>query len=114
MTGAKELLLTPEKEHKLRIEWRKLNPDARISWRDYLLTAQAKAGREGGFDEGVKKTTDAMDSTFSALLEEAKRKEKFRIIRWGGEPCPHGYLSPDTSKASRHECPECWQALRRR
>jgi len=33
-----------------------------------------------GFDEGVRRTTDAMDSTFSTQLEEAKTQERERIL----------------------------------
>ena len=35
-----ELLLTIDEEHRLRLEWELLNPDTRISWRDYWLTGQ--------------------------------------------------------------------------
>lgn len=31
----------------------------------------------------------------------------------GTNPCPHNYQTADTSKASKHECPECWYELKK-
>jgi len=45
---------------------------------------------------------------FGIVVAKAQLK---KVHGWGDEPCPHGYLAPDTSKANKHECPECWQAL---
>ena len=39
-----------------------------------ILEANVEQARQEGFDEGVRKTTDAMDSTFSAQLEQAKQE----------------------------------------
>lgn len=44
-----------------------------------------------------------------AKAQDAKTRKW--LVEWGDNPCPHGYLAPDTSKASKHECPLCWQAL---
>lgn len=37
--------------------------------------------REEGFLDGVKKTTDACDSTYGSMLKEAKKEEMERIVK---------------------------------
>ena len=37
-----DILLTMDEDHHSRLEWKQLNPDTRISWREYWLNAQLK------------------------------------------------------------------------
>jgi len=43
-------------------------------WMDGVSGMAIEQAKKQGFDEGVRKTTDAMDSTFSAQLEQAKQE----------------------------------------
>ena len=52
---------------------------------------------------------EAIDQIISALqpaIEEARKEERERIIKWGNEECSHPW-----QPKFRRECPECWQAL---
>lgn len=44
------------------------------------LQPKIEEARKAGFDDGVKKTTVAMDSTIDAQLEEARKQERERIL----------------------------------
>ena len=102
---------------------RNLFVEARPDWRerDWELAANiilAKAKPiiyQRGFDEGVRKTMDAADSTFSAQLKEAKKQERERIIKYCEEKMAEvmGYESYDEAVADG-ACmiPEYWQALK--
>ena len=107
---SKELLLTPDEEDKLRIEWKKLNPETHISWRDYWLKAQlAKVLpliEKQGFATGIAHYRKVILPT---MMEEAKREERKRIIAWLEERvvCEHQHFYH-----RRRTCDGCWQALK--
>lgn len=79
---AKEIL-AKVKQHYGDIEetymkgWRKGN-ELKKKRLDIKLKMAREEAKKQGFDEGVRKTTDAMDSTFASLLKEAKKQEKER------------------------------------
>lgn len=74
-------LLTPEEEHILRLEWRKLNPNTRISWRDYWLTAQLAKDKQH-YEQKISPyalPSDAYDKYFTPPEKRLDRPDREKI-----------------------------------
>ena len=75
-----------------------------------LFTAQLTESHQKGLDEGIKKTMDAADSTFSAQLAEAVKKERERIFN---EIEKHETPTVrDLNLVQFTMCREDWQAIK--
>lgn len=60
--------------------------------------------------EAYLKAQDAKSRKIDKIRDkvEIRRATPKTVVEELDEPCPHGTLCEDTSKASKHECPICW------